>query len=55
MLGKNYGYTTADPMNELFGSFNSCSSNKMLVNIDEIDKKQATNIYENLKKFISEK
>jgi hypothetical protein len=54
MLGKNYGYTTADPMNELFGSFNSCSSNKMLVNIDEIDKKQASNIYENLKKYITE-
>jgi hypothetical protein len=54
MLGLVYGFTTAHPMSEIFGNFNSSSSNKMLINIDEIDKKQALSIYESLKKYITE-
>lgn len=54
MLGSSYGYTTSNPMSDIFGNFNSSSSNKMLINIDEIDKKQASSIYESLKKYITE-
>lgn len=54
MLGKQYGYTTANPMSDMFGNFNSSSANKMLINIDEIDSKQAKGIYEELKKYITD-
>lgn len=54
MLGKQYGFTTANPMNDMFGNFNSSSANKMLINIDEIDSKQAKGIYEELKKYITD-
>jgi putative DNA primase/helicase len=54
MLGNQYGFTTANPMSDMFGNFNSSSANKMLINIDEIDHKQAKGIYEELKKYISD-
>ncbi len=54
MLGDSYGYTTANPMCDIFGNFNSSSANKMLINIDEIDTKQAKGIYEALKKYVTE-
>lgn len=54
MLGKQYGFTTASPMTDIFGSFNSSSADKMLINIDEIDIKEAKGIYEALKKYITD-
>jgi putative DNA primase/helicase len=54
MLGNQYGFTTANPMNDMFGNFNSSCANKLLINIDEIDSKQAKGIYEELKKFITD-
>ena len=54
MLGANYTFTSADPAGEIFGNFNSVATNKILINLDEAEKKQTSTFYEKLKKFITD-
>ena len=53
MLGENYYYSTANPLSDLFGSFNSIGKNKLLINIDEIEHSQTDKCYERFKNLIT--
>jgi hypothetical protein len=53
LLGNQYFYSTADPLGDLFGNFNSVAVNKMLINFDETEKKDSANFYEKFKNLIT--
>ena len=53
MLGDKYTFTTANAVRDLFGNFNSVGKNRLLVNIDEVEKAQTDKVYEQLKQFIT--
>jgi hypothetical protein len=54
MLGKKYYYSTENPQQHLFGTFNSIGKSRLLINMDEGEKSQTTMFYEQLKNNITE-
>tara|TARA_Y100001937_G_scaffold110226_1_gene155602 strand:- start:613 stop:1440 length:828 start_codon:yes stop_codon:yes gene_type:complete len=53
MMGEKYYYSSANPMGDLFGNFNSIGKNKLLINIDEVEHSQTDKCYERLKNLIT--
>jgi hypothetical protein len=53
MMGEKYYYSTANPVQDLFGNFNSIGKNKLLINVDEVEHSQTEKFYERFKDAIT--
>jgi hypothetical protein len=53
IIGHKYYLTTSDPAEDLFSKFNSCITNKLLINLDESQQSDTKKFYEQLKARIT--
>lgn len=53
MLGSKYYYSTASPVKDLFGEYNSIGKSKLLINMEEGASNQTEKFYEELKNAIT--